>query len=108
MNRRGLAAQLKPNKLNNQEIYLLVDQGRYVGRTTSLKNALHFARLTEKGKSKAVVQICDEESLITASVALLQDKLIAHEHAIELAKKQAKQRKQAGTSVPTNKYGVFA
>lgn len=108
MNRRGLAAQLKPNKLNNQEIYLLIDQGKYVGRTTSLKNALHFATLTEKGKSKVVVQICDEESLITASAALLRDKMTAHLHAVELAKKQAKQRKQDGNSLPTSKYGVFA
>lgn len=107
MNRRGLAAQLKPSKIT-QEIYLLIDQGKYVGRTTSTKNALHFARLTEKGKSKVIVQLCDEENLVTMSVAALNDKLIHQEHLADLAKKQAKGRKERAAQFGSTKYGVFA
>lgn len=108
MKRKGLAAQLKPHKLGDVEIYLLIEQGKYVGRTTSTKNALHFATLTEKGKSKVIVQLCNDEVLVTMSAANLRDKLIAEHHSAELEKKQAAARKKAGTSVPASKYGVFA
>lgn len=110
-----IKSQIKPSKDLPEEIYVLIDDGKYAGRTTDIKNAIHFADKTVKGKLKVEVRVLAADTLEVADLAKLQEiqkKINRKEGNIKrqatLAKKKAEDKAAQNGEKAVALFGRFA
>jgi len=109
----SIKPQIKPCKLP-ENIYLLLENGKYVGRTTDLKNVIHFAERTSQGKLKVEVDLLTDNSLEKVDLEMLKSLLKKENYKAGVEKRQAtlaKKKLEAKASVnglPAGSYGIFS
>lgn len=112
----SIKPQIKPSKPSIPDYYAFYEGGKYVGRTTDLKNALHFATQTVKGKLKVEVRYHTADKIQVVDAEILELSLKEHNRKEGQLKRQATLAKKKAMATSTSshlavkpeEYGAFA
>lgn len=109
-----IKAQLKESASIPEVIYLLWDNGVFIGRITCVKSAIHFAERAYKGKLKVEIRMLTKDKLIPVTLEDLKENLKKENYRLGVLKRQETMKrnkiaKQAvANGIPVEAYGAFA